>query len=294
MREDRPHSEELLIVAGMARSGTTFLYHHFQGHPEIFVPARKELGYFSYNYPHGENWYRSFFKSMTQEKCAVDISPAYFMDWDAPGRITDYGPRVRVILGIRDPLDWIYSMYGHYGDLFSVPAFREFLDGCTLQREGKEYRLEFGPRRIIETVENYRDIFGSRLLLFDFSLLTSQPITLLQEIEQFMGLSPYYSAENISPKKIHARGADSGRNISRVLNHVPGLATTISRWLPKKLLLTVRRKFETANSRKKPSAVRATADTYLTDEERHYAEDFFNADLDYYNTLFSRNGVIRS
>ena len=54
-------SKKLVVVAGMARAGTTFLYHNFMLHPDIYVPARKELAFFSYNYDHGYDWYQSFF-----------------------------------------------------------------------------------------------------------------------------------------------------------------------------------------------------------------------------------------
>lgn len=285
-------SNRLFVVGGMARAGTTFLYHNFQLHPDVFVPSRKELAYFAYNYDHGEEWFQSFFKNMSKEKCAVDISPAYFMDTDSIKKIMAYGPNIRVILGIRRPLDWIYSMYGHYGDIFNVPPFVEFLDGCTVNREGKDYILEFRNKKIERTIEMYKESFGDRLFLYDFDILEDNPLLLMQGLEEFMGLSHFYDSENIIKSKVHARGADSGKRISSALNTVPGLANLISKIVPRSILMRIRRKIEIEQSEKKNKSRRNTSDISLTKEEREYAASVLQTDEVYYNDLFKNGPLI--
>ena len=234
-----------------------------------------------------------FFKKMKDETCAVDISPAYFMDKDAIDLIRKYGADVRVILGVRRPTDWIYSMYGHYGDMFIVPDFRRFIDGCTLRREGKDYDLEFRNQKIKNTIERYQETFKDNLFIYDFSLLELNPLFLLNELEKFMGLPLHFSVENIISKKVHARGSDSGKSITRVLNTIPGLSTLLSRILPTSVLIAVRRRFE-VNSGKSPNlSPRKTVDMFLTDEDRKYAASILNEDEAYYLRLFTNGPILQ-
>ena len=52
---------KICIVVGMPRAATTYLYQTLASHPDAFVPARKELEFYSINYARGNAWYESFF-----------------------------------------------------------------------------------------------------------------------------------------------------------------------------------------------------------------------------------------
>ncbi len=93
----------LFVVAGMPRSGTTFLYHNLQKHPALFLPFRKESNYFFVNYARGVEWYRSLYRKITPDQVGGDISPFYFMDQRAIPRIAEFSPDVKVILAVREP-----------------------------------------------------------------------------------------------------------------------------------------------------------------------------------------------
>jgi len=87
---DENIKNKIFIIPGMPRAGTTFLYHNLQLHPEIFVPYRKEVNYFTFDHKRGEKWYFSMFDEMTDNQIGADISPFYFMDDFAPERIKKY------------------------------------------------------------------------------------------------------------------------------------------------------------------------------------------------------------
>jgi hypothetical protein len=38
------------LIIGMARSGKTFLYHHLQKHPDVFMALKKEPQFFTANW----------------------------------------------------------------------------------------------------------------------------------------------------------------------------------------------------------------------------------------------------
>ena len=66
--------KKICIVAGMPRSGPTFLYYTLQKHPSFFVPVRKEIDFFNLNYEKGREWYAKYFSSMPKEDIGFDIS----------------------------------------------------------------------------------------------------------------------------------------------------------------------------------------------------------------------------
>lgn len=284
---------KLVVVPGMARSGTTFLYHHFQLHPDILVPARKESAFFSYNHGKGVEWFLSFYRRAGHATCAVDVCPAYFLDDGAVDRIAGFSPDVRVVLGVRRPSDWILSLYGHYGDLYGVPPFRDFLEGYTIHREGKTYRIGFREQVISRTIARYREVFRDRLLIYDFRVLAEDPLRLLGMLESFMGVSPFFNERNRIRGKLHARGADGGVLLTRALNAVPGLATLASRVVPPRVLMAVRRRLETAPPACMRRVPRRTADRDLTDGDRAYAAGILRGDDAYYDDLFKDGPFVR-
>ena len=50
------------ICVGAQRAGTTWLYHCLKEHPEIYMPAHKELRFFNYNYDVGIEEYSKNFE----------------------------------------------------------------------------------------------------------------------------------------------------------------------------------------------------------------------------------------
>ena len=137
MKKTEIDKNQIIIIAGMSRAGTTFLYHNLQKHPQVFIPPRKECGYFSYHYDRKHDWYLNFFKGINPDQISFDISGMYFIDSRFIERILKFNPTAKVILGVRDPITWIFSLYEQYTQNFKVPPFSKFLDGCSIKREGK-------------------------------------------------------------------------------------------------------------------------------------------------------------
>jgi hypothetical protein len=89
-------------------------------HPEIFVPESKEIHFFNkYNsnlvkrdyFQLGINWYADFFKQYRGQKAIGEVTPMYICDPEAPLRIHQTIPQVKLIVILRDPVHRAYSHY---------------------------------------------------------------------------------------------------------------------------------------------------------------------------------------
>ena len=119
-----------LVVIGMPRGSTTYLYHNLNKHPNIFCPFRKEVNYFNANFKKGLNWYNSLFEEQRDDQASVDVSPPCFMDPDSDQRIKDYNPNMKVLLIIRDPEEWALSFYHQFASFnYNMMPFSEFVKG---------------------------------------------------------------------------------------------------------------------------------------------------------------------
>ena len=120
--------EQMLIIAGMPRGGTTTLYHIFDNHPGFFTPFRKETAYFSLNFYKGEKWYKGLYAGCPDGVPGLDISPQYFVDLRAIERIKALMPNAKVVLSVRDPVDWIKSSFFQTNKFERKPSFSKFVD----------------------------------------------------------------------------------------------------------------------------------------------------------------------
>ena len=83
------------LIVGAAKSGTTSLHYYLQQHPDIYLPAQKELHFFArahmlrlscgpgrseYTLSHlcrTKEEYQSFYAKVTKQSAVGEISPSY-------------------------------------------------------------------------------------------------------------------------------------------------------------------------------------------------------------------------
>jgi len=197
-----PVPERLFVMAGMPRAGTTSVYDALTHHPAVFLPFRKEVGYFSTRHHRGEAWYRAFFAGAAPGRICGDISPDCFLHPDGVKRLQVFQPAPHIILAVREPASWAVSFHRHLATFeWRVPPFAGFLTRHRIPDTGG---FGFGHRRaqpefsiaaslIERTVEQYRAAFGTRLLLYSFAHYARDPVGVLRAIETFLGLPPWFA-----------------------------------------------------------------------------------------------------
>ncbi len=108
------------LVIGAAKSATTTLYELIRKHPQIFIPAAKEVPFFSDDkvYAKGMDRYlRTYFGNADTKKLWGTVTPHYMLGQEdtspqiVADRIRSELPNVKLIALLRDPVERAFSHY---------------------------------------------------------------------------------------------------------------------------------------------------------------------------------------
>jgi len=164
---------------GPYKTATTWMHTYLEKHPDILLPVKKEINYFSFNYDNGWDWYLSHYHNQPQDiKCVGDISPSYFSHDQAPQRIAKMLPGAKLIIILRNPVDRAYSHYcmdlrlGKASDDIESEIFQFIEDGLYFKHISRY--LSFIPR--------------SRLCVVLFDDLKKNPATFLKNLYESLGV----------------------------------------------------------------------------------------------------------
>lgn len=207
---DRGRFPDFLGI-GTPRSATTWLHSRLSAHPDVFLPAKKELHffnerrlhepchvsgatwtrpvYFDLNNPAHWRWYAAQFTEAGDRRCG-EITPDYAtLSRARVGEVVKHLPEVKVVLNIRNPVDraWSglrYSWERHLGGRLQQDAV-DALIGAALHPE----RLLRGnyPR----TIQNWEaHVPQDRLLYLFYDDINRSPRTELTRVATFLALDP--------------------------------------------------------------------------------------------------------
>lgn len=208
MIEKKINKDNLVIIAGMPRGGTTYMYEALAPHPEIYLPIVKETNYFSYNYKdRGEKWFKELYQNAKSSQKMFDISPFYYMEIDEFIENTKDWNRSnqKVIMTLRDPNDWAWSCYKQYQKQnYDNTSFDEFVKKFEINFESRKYNYDLRSFDYIERVEKLKKAFKGNLLLIDFEFFQNNKEQVLNEIEDFIGINKFFEDNNIINHKVNA------------------------------------------------------------------------------------------
>lgn len=203
---DHPSSLPSFLCVGAQKAGTTSLHALLSQHPQVFLPAVKEVHYFSLHYGRGQAWYREQFAAAQADACCGEITPYYLFHPLAAGRIQTLLPNVRLIVMLRDPVQRTLSGLFHSIRLGlehlppaqALAAEAERLEGAEaqllaglLQHQSHQVhsylsRSCYGPQ-----LQRYEELFGKQqLLLLRAEDLFVNPQQVWPRLLAFLGLDP--------------------------------------------------------------------------------------------------------
>lgn len=279
----------LFVVFGMPRTGTTYLYHNLSKHPSIFIPCRKESLFFTVNYVKGIDWFHSLYKGVAEEQLAADINPVYYLDPRSEQRILDYDSNTKLVLGVRDPTNFVISFYGNLlAHGVKVPSIVEWVQDFNWSLSTHE-SLEFSfidlPMR--RRIADLRETFSDRILLYDYEHFKDKPLSVLQAIERFLEIPSFFTDVNVSKTKINASGRRNPLFLN-VLLAKPKFLETVYRIIPNRGIRFCKIMYDRMIARGNYATEHATThkSNILSEEERDTLKDLFVQDTAYYCKLF--------
>lgn len=130
------------ICPGAPKSATTTLYDILRQHSGIILPTLAETNYFAYNhlYHHGLEWYeKEYFPYKKKNAVIGDISTAYmtFAEIACPRLKSSYGPDLKFVFILRNPVDRAYSHYcmRRYNNIAEQEEFSNLVARLTQKKQ---------------------------------------------------------------------------------------------------------------------------------------------------------------
>jgi hypothetical protein len=196
------------FIVGAARSGTSSLDQYLSQHPEIYIPAKKDIHFFADEsflrclgpgddrlhklLIRDEASYTQLFAKGAGAKAIGESSAFYLYFPDTAERIAQTVPDARIIIILREPVERAYSAY-----TFLVRDGRETLGfeaglGKEEERKHKGFEPLWWYRELSlysKQIKHYQDVFGAKqvkVLLYDE--LFAKPGQALQDIFAFLNV----------------------------------------------------------------------------------------------------------
>ena len=98
---------------GVQKGGTTTLHTLLAAHPQLMLPQKKELHFFTHRYWRGKRWYGRQFRAATPDQKCGEITPYYLFHPLVAERIQRCCPKARLIVLLRDPVERALSQLFH-------------------------------------------------------------------------------------------------------------------------------------------------------------------------------------
>ena len=204
------------LIIGSAKAGTTSLYVYLMQHPEIYMSPVKETHFFSFDNESkmtkgpGDpiykaitdvNDYQALFNDVRDEKAIGEASTSYLYRPEAPGRILEMLPEVKLIAILRNPVDRAFSAYMHV-----VRDERETAENFekALALEESRKAANWDPiwhftsvGHYYEQLERYFKVFKrDQIKIYLYEDLNLNKDNLLKDIFNFLGVNPDFSPES--------------------------------------------------------------------------------------------------
>ena len=190
------------FIVGAPRCCTGSLWTYLKGHPEIFMPAEKELYFFDSDLWGRSEWsptleeYLSHFSEANGQKKIGEATPSYLRSPRAAREIKTFSPGAQIIIMLRNPLDVMHSL--HSAALGGTEPIIDFAAALAAD-ERQNGRDRIGYREFTdfpEQVQRYCDLFGREnvhTIIYDDLMANSAAAC--QGVLRFLGVCPEYAAD---------------------------------------------------------------------------------------------------
>ena len=234
------------LVVGAQKSGTTSLFVLLSKHPQLFLPSRKELQFFSSPmlFPKGLKWYaEEYFDACPEGKLAGEVSPQYMYSTEIARRVHDGVPNAKIIAILREPIDRAWSQYlmsqrreqeTREPDIAFAAAL--LIDETDHEATESARYLQFSDYE--KVLSEYLRLYGRDQILILFQEdLDKQPEAVMYQICTFLNI------KDVILESIDVRAHQSGkvrfRFLARLIKGDSILRSVLRAFVPRKLRPTI-------------------------------------------------------
>ncbi len=203
------------IICGTQKGGTSALAAYLKEHPEVHIPDEKEMHFFdteSNFLIRGEPDYSTYHVAFNPESSHTlvgEATPIYMYWHDAPRRMWQYNPDLKLIVILRDPIDRAYSHWNM--ERSRNMEHLSFWEAITRERERCREALPY-QHRVYSYVdrgfymEQLRRLWTffpkEQVLILRTENLRNRPLETLQSVCHYLQVKPFQS---VKPKNVHSR-----------------------------------------------------------------------------------------
>lgn len=202
------------IGIGAQKSGTSWVYACLYEHPEICAPI-KEIHFFSRpRFSKGKDWYEAHFTKCETGKLCGEFSTSYLFSSDAPERIHNLYPEVKLIAILRNPIDRAYSQYRNAikaGEITESVTFESY------QMTEESVRMQ---GCYTEQLVRYDALFPKEhILVLIYEDMRKDPIAFMKQIYQFLGIDDTFVSSMVH-REINVARTPKNITTERIMHHV--------------------------------------------------------------------------
>lgn len=258
------------LIVGTPKSGTSAIHEYLRNHPEIFMPAHKEIHFFGSEFKIENNRYRKqlteteyheTFKQAKDGQVLGESSVFYLYSDDAPSQIKAYNPNMKIIVSLRHPVDFLISYHQDslYVEQEVESDFWKALALEKIRREGGNVPPNNNfPKTVFYSelveyskyVHNYFNVFGrENVKVLIFEEFFKNPQQGYQDILKFLNLNhTNFSLPQF--KKINPRRSIKNKTIDTIIKRPPNFLRYFLRILfpSEKLRLSIFTKLRLLNT----------------------------------------------
>ena len=198
------------ILAGIMKSGTTYLDDFIRKHPQIYMPERSMNYSFFDNdniYKNGIEWYESIFTPKNDEPIIGQTSADCAFNPGSIARIKKHYPDAKLIFIVRHPIDRSYSLYWH-----QIRMGRENLSfEKVIEKESSRIKKDYYHFKMYSYITRSRykrqfdKIFNhyseDQVLIVPFELCIKNELAFLNLIFGFIGADKITSLDDLNFEK---------------------------------------------------------------------------------------------
>ena len=207
------------LYIGTSKAASTWLFKVLSWHPQIYMYTGKNLSFFSRNFDKGWDWYRSRFDPEPQHRVVGEVSHNYLISEDAPARIRESLPDVKLLVCLREPVQRTFSDY--------LEGINDGKFSGTIDQELKRTPGLINKSRYGTHLARYLEHFPrDRIYIACFDDLAPAPDKFAAGIFEFLGVDPLAIPPDLMGKVLPA-GVPRARGLASIVRKFTRLAARL-------------------------------------------------------------------